>query len=191
MLALLGFKLPGILNAKMLSLLVLKKTAIILGLNDRKKLMEKENLIAIKEECRGFLMAHKLAVISTASKDGALASATMMYFFDEDWNFYFITRQRTRKFKNLMENPNISMVVGTELAPGTVQINGRAEWLKEEGLEFVGKITLDKDLKDLYYGSFLMLEGDDFAVMKVRIDWMRYLHLDLATKKENYYQIIG
>ncbi len=82
------------------------------------------------------------------------------------------------------------MVIGTELAPGTVQLNGEAEWLKGEGLPYLDKITIDPDLKNLYYGPFLKLEGKDFAVFKVKPNWLRYLRLDLVTEKEDYYQII-
>lgn len=145
----------------------------------------------LKEEAIGFLKFHKLAVVSTISKEGMPESATVMFFVDEDLNLYFLTHQSTRKFRNLKDNKNIGIVVGTELAPGTIQIQGEAQWLENEGLDFVEKMSVDKELKELYYGPFLALEGKDFAVFKVKINWMRYLHLDLATNKENYYQIIG
>ena len=149
-----------------------------------------DNFQALKEEVRGFLKAHKLATISTVSPEGIPVAAIVMFFFDEEFNFYFITRRSTRKFNNLQANKNVAFVVGTELAPGTVQANGIAEFLPDEGLDFVDKIGMGTEMHDLYYGPFLQLAGKDFAVFKVKINWLRYLHLDLATGKENYYQII-
>lgn len=191
MLHVIGFKLIGIFGAKFLTSIFLKSGMAFMGTADQDRLMEKENFVAIKESCLGFLRAHKLAVVSTISEGGIPTAATVMFFIDESWNIYFITRQNTRKFKNLMKNENVAMVVGTELAPGTVQINGVAKWLEGEGLDFVEKITLDQDLKNLYYGPFLNLEGKDFAVFKVEVSWLRYLYLNLKTQKEDYYQIIG
>ncbi len=102
----------------------------------------------------------------------------------------FVTRRHTRKFENLMENKNVAIVVGTVPAATTVQINGVAELMGAEGEEFLKKLTENPDLKEFYYGPFLGISGIDFAVFKVKINWLRYLYLDTETMREEYYQII-
>ena len=74
-----------------------------------------------KQGALKFLKEKQLAVVSTVSAEGKPESATVLYFIDDDFNFYFITRRNTRKFGNLQStNNNVAIVVGTELAPVTV-----------------------------------------------------------------------
>ena len=89
-----------------------------------------------------------------------------------------------------MENKNVAIVVGTVPAATTAQINGVAELMGAEGEEFLKKLTENPGLKEFYYGPFLGISGIDFAVFKVKINWLRYLYLDTETMREEYYQII-
>ncbi len=144
-----------------------------------------------KQEALKFLKEKVLAVVSTVSPTGKLESATVMYFVDDEFNFYFVTRLNTRKSDNLRTNSNIAVVVGTELAPVTVQIEGTAELINNEG----GKILMDEiakrpQIQGLYFGPFLRLEGVNFGAYKVKINWLRWLSIDPETGEENYSQII-
>lgn len=147
---------------------------------------------SIKRQALEFLKNKEIAVISTVSENNEPTAATILFSVDDDFNFYFITRRQTRKFKNLQINKNIAIVVGTELEPGTIQIQGEAQLLKEnEAEKFIKEMTKNKkDLLDLYSGPFLSISGIDFAIFKVKINWMRYLKLDLEEMKEEYHQII-
>ena len=89
-----------------------------------------------------------------------------------------------------MENKNVAVVVGTVPAATTVQFNGVAELMGAEGEDFLKKLAEHTSLKEFYYGPFLGIAGIDFAVFKVKINWLRYLYLDTETMKEEYYQII-
>ena len=75
-----------------------------------------------KQEILKFLKEKELAVVSTVSAASKPESATVIYFIDDELNFYFVTRRNTRKFENLQLNNNVAIVVGTELMPVTVQI---------------------------------------------------------------------
>ena len=144
-----------------------------------------------KQEVLKFLKEKELAVVSTVSAASKPESATVIYFIDDEFNFYFITRRNTRKFENLQLNKNVALVVGTELMPITVQIEGTAELITgEKGEALVTEIAKRPQIQSLYFGPFLELKGIDFAAFKVKINWLRWLSIDPETGKEDYSQII-
>lgn len=148
-----------------------------------------------------FLKEKDLSVISTVSPTGKPESATVIYFIDDDLNFYFVTRHNTRKFRNLQSNKNVAIVVGVELKPVTVQIEGTAELVSDEKGKslLMAEIIKRPQIKSLYFGPFLELDKDpvfkldkdgDFAGYKVKINWLRWLSIDPETGREEYLQVI-
>ena len=138
-----------------------------------------------------FLRKNVLCVISTVTETNKPEAAVSVFMTDNDFNFYFITREHTRKFGNLKKNHNIAIVVGLKAEPFTVQAEGEAEYVSGEARHlFMNEFAKRKDLQDMYTGPFLSMPGTDFAIFKVNIDWLRYLELDVQTGKETYYQII-
>lgn len=151
--------------------------------------MEKNE--AMKQEALDFLKQHIIAVVATTDEDHQPNAATVLYHIDDNMNLFFMTRKQTRKYKNIKRNGRIAVVVGMGDGQGTIQAEGEAEVL-ENGLEaFFAEVQRNKALKDLYYGPFLMLPGADLAVVRMRMDWMRYLHVNTDTQAEEYYRIIG
>lgn len=147
-----------------------------------------------KNKAKEFLLKNKLCVIATVSPDGKPSAATTLFMLDGEFDFYFITRRSTRKFKNLEKNKSIAVVFGVELVPFTVQGEGEAELLEGKlHEEFLGYFVKRPELQDLYFdfGPFLSLPGLDFAVFKVNMNWLRCLKIDPKTGKEEYCQLIG
>lgn len=138
-----------------------------------------------------FAQAHKLAVVSTVAPNGVPESAMMLFSIDDNFDFYFITRNDSRKVQNLQTNKNVSVVIGTELSPSTLQMTGIALAVPpKEQKAFVEKLQKNSDLNALYYGPFLNIAGINFTLYKVTMSWARWLALDLGNLKEAYYQII-
>ncbi|AKM78683.1 TPA: hypothetical protein DDZ49_02475 [Candidatus Wolfebacteria bacterium] len=151
--------------------------------------MEKNE--SMKQEALDFLKQHVIAVVATTDEDHKPNAATVLYHIDDDMNLFFMTRKQTRKYANIRRNGRIAVVVGTGDGPGTIQAEGEASVI-EDGLEkFFAEVKENKMLKELYYGPFLLLPGADLAVVRIRLDWMRYLHLNTDTQTEEYYRIIG
>ena len=149
-----------------------------------------EKLEDVVKKAKDFLIQNKLCVISTVSLTGKPESAVCIYMSNENFDFYFVTRQQTRKFENLKNNKNVAIVVGTVAAPETIQIEGEVELVSGKKNEFIETLVGRADLEELYYGPFLLTKGANFAIFKVKIKWLRYLHLNLKTFKEEYHQII-
>jgi len=152
--------------------------------------METEQL---KVKVLDYLRHKQLAVIATASIKGEPEAATIGYFIDDNFDFYFITRRQSRKFKNLIENRMAAIVVGTELAPTTVQMQGTAHLLEDGKEELEKKLKNNPDIEAIYFytGPFSKLKGMDYAMFKVVPYWLRWMDLDLETGEEKYHQLFS
>ena len=145
----------------------------------------------IVKDALTFAQKKKLAVISTVAPSGIPESAMVLFYLDDNFNFYFITRSDSRKVDNLMTNKNVSVVIGTELGVSTLQMSGIADSVSGSGQkEFIENLAKNADLSALFYGPFLNIAGINFTLYKVKINWARWLTLDVAHLKEVYYQII-
>lgn len=136
-----------------------------------------------------YIKNHDLAVVSTVNEKHKPQAATVGYFFDEDNTFYFMTRTSTRKVANIKANPNVAIVVGTMMSPNTVQMEGEAQILNSGQDEFKALLVKFAGLKILYNGPFLKLEGIDFVIIKVKINWLRWLDYNNLTHKEEFFQL--
>ena len=86
--------------------------------------MDKE----FKEKIISFLGFQKsrLGVISTVNEESKPESAFVYYAFDENLNIYFVTKDSSRKFKNIVKNKNVAFAMATENPPQTLQMEGVA-----------------------------------------------------------------
>lgn len=79
-----------------------------------------------KEDVLKFLKGSGLCVLATADKSGKPIAATMAYAVDDEINIYLETSVKSRKYKNLIGNPYVAIVVGVANDKPTVQIDGKA-----------------------------------------------------------------
>ena len=82
-----------------------------------------------KKFIKKWLKEHKYCVLSTSYEDNPW-SATVNYMVDDDFNIYISTSPDSLKFKNLLQNPTVSLVIDEQTKEGTLQIQGVAEFLK-------------------------------------------------------------
>ena len=82
-----------------------------------------------KEFIKKWLKEHKYCVLVTSYKDNPWA-ATVNYSVEDDFNIYISTSPDSLKFKNLLRNPIVSLVIDDQTREGTLQIQGIAEFLK-------------------------------------------------------------
>ncbi len=84
-----------------------------------------------KELIKKWLKEHKHCVLATSYEDRPWA-ATVNYIVDDDFNIYISTNPDSLKFKNLLNNQTVSLVIDDQTREGTLQIQGIAEFLKPE-----------------------------------------------------------
>ena len=67
-------------------------------------------------------------VVSSVNPEGQPHAALVYFIFDRDaFELYFMTKDTTRKFKNIQVNNKVAAVIGTKDEAATVQIEGTAE----------------------------------------------------------------
>ncbi len=114
-----------------------------------------------------FLKSNDHCVLSTSSDDRP-QSALMGFGISEDLDFIFGTSNKSRKYNNIQNNSNVSIVVGFDQGK-TVQCEGIAELLEGEELDKYKNIyfTLRPSVKK--YESL-----PDQVYFKVKLNWLRY-----------------
>lgn len=160
--------------------------------------MNDQDRKAIKQEVLAYLRANFIAVLATCRPDGHPHASTVYFWIDDDWKVFFMTRRSTRKFADIQVNPRIAMVVGAEFSPHTVQMQGTAVWLQEPEYmrDFLERMLAHKNIDHLYHGDFLpknpfpQLKGEDYAMFRVDIDWLRWMDLSDDRKELHYHVVI-
>lgn len=79
-----------------------------------------------------FLKHQTSGVLATADSAANPYAAVVYYLFEDDFTLLFGTKRETQKYKNMEENPRVSVVVYDEPTQTTVQITGRIEFIEDE-----------------------------------------------------------
>src|SRR5437016_2406285 len=116
-----------------------------------------------------FISRHKLAVISSISPEHIPQSALVGFAVTPDLKIIFDTLTESRKYQNLVLNPNISAVIGWE-KEATIQMEGKAFIPDGEELE---------ELKRIYYQAYphgwqRSTNGPDITYFAIKPEWIRY-----------------
>ena len=122
-----------------------------------------------KEILYDFMRQHKLAVVSTVASDGKPESALVGVAVSGELEIIFDTVNTSRKYKNILRNPNVAVVIGWE-DETTVQFEGIATELA--GPE-------DDHYRELYYEAYP--DGRDRAA-----NWAGLVHFKVAPKWLRY-----
>ncbi len=139
-----------------------------------------------------FLKDHKTAVVATASRAGEPEAATLFYAIDDDFTFNFITDSKSRKFRNLKENPHVAIVVGTGEDIRTVQCGGHAETVDylrdtDRAEKIIKKVHANSKLHGAPPALPVLINPDvELAVFIVKPEWMSMLNLEYEKDPEGY-----
>lgn len=149
----------------------------------------------LKQDAIAFINEHKLGVIATVNAERKPECATVHYFFDEEnWVIYIVTRSGSRKYQNILQNPNVAFVIGTAMGHQTLQIEGTAHVNTDaETNEFIKRpnvLNLVEYMVGNEHDPFFDSTGSDYKIFHIRVSWARIMFFDNATKKEFFEQII-
>ena len=83
-----------------------------------------------------FLSSQRLGVIATLSFQDKSPEVAMVYYaIDENFNIFILTSKKSRKFQNIIKNKKVAFLVGQEVDPVVIQMEG------------VASIVVDPDIK--------------------------------------------
>jgi len=115
----------------------------------------------------------KLAVVSTINKDGKPQSAVVEFSETDKLEIIFDTFCTSRKYKNLLNKKDVSIVIGWD-DDITVQCDGVAKELSGKELEEAKKIHVKK-----LPGSAKFTTMSDIRFFKIVPKWIRYSDLSV------------
>src|SRR3989338_939383 len=119
-----------------------------------------------QEKVRHFLEQQRFAVLSTVTPEYASESAVVEFSKGEGFQLVFDTLPAFRKYKNLKNNPLVSVVIGSE--PMSVQYEGVAVELMGEERE---------KARTVHFGRFpeaKKFEEQGLVFFKIVPKWLRY-----------------
>lgn len=120
------------------------------------------------------VMDQDLGVVSTMGGYGQPQAASLYFIFDSALNIYFITRESSRKYKNIKRNPRVAFVVSSENPPQTVQLEGEAQEVTDphEMTEYFTKLVTMASEKNVM-PPVSQIEDGRMIFMKIVTDWAR------------------
>ena len=119
-----------------------------------------------KETIGNLINQSQLAVLSTVTPENTSESAVIEFSIGDNFELIFDTLPISRKYKNLKDNQNVSVVIGWE--PATVQYEGIV--IEPDGKE-LGKC------KRIHFHKFpdaVKFEKFDMKFFKIIPKWIRY-----------------
>lgn len=146
-----------------------------------------------KTQLLEFINGKSIAVVSTVTPQNKPMSATVYFVVDDNLNFYFTTKTFSRKYRNILENPNVSMVVGTDNEPVTAQIEGVAQKINDKS-EFDRFFVKFHEIfsKNSYVAPIFQLSPVDntLVMFKITPNFIRWLDLRGDKVDNDFVQII-
>lgn len=122
-----------------------------------------------KKKVLEILKKNSLCVLSTSSIKGKSQSAVMESVVKDDLTILFNTEITTRKYKNVQENEQVSIVFGGWSNDPTIQIDGIARELagQEEVKAKEYMLSVNPELKEYFNDEMGMF-------IEVKPIWVRY-----------------
>ena len=122
-----------------------------------------------KEFLYNFIKQYNLAVISTLSKDNKPEAALVGFAVSQDLEIVFDTVKTSRKYKNILQNPSVAVVIGWDNET-TVQYEGAATELGRDDAAYYKEIYFEV-YKD---GRERAETWPHIAHFKITPNWIRY-----------------
>lgn len=157
----------------------------------------RQRLELARRDALAFLREQNIGVLATTFEGQPFASA-VYYVVDDDFNFYFATRQNTAKHANVAINPHVAFVVGSGPEHISVQVRGTAKVLSgKERAKIRGELRRQKSKGDITSYPLKSMEpfaGADDVIVKTTPTEVQFFNLDCArypnSLSRNYYTLV-
>jgi general stress protein 26 len=126
-----------------------------------------------------FIKSNRLTVISTIDVENNKPESAVIAFAEKDnLDLIFGTSNKSRKYKNLQANKNVSFVIGWTDEFGTVQYEGVATELSDDEVLEHGRILGNKNE---LAKAFLTREDQRYFLVKPT--WIRFTNKSMKPKE--------
>lgn len=135
------------------------------------KTSQKNNLLT-------FLRCHHVAAIATVKKGNYAHASTIYYYSDMNFTFYFATKNKTLKFRNIADNKSVGLVISDEKNMQTVQVEGNAYNITDENdlaqaIKNVAVVSLGRD-KNIDEIPISQIQHGQLLLFKIIPTWICY-----------------
>jgi len=127
-----------------------------------------------------FLKSNRLAALATISSQENTPQASLIYYLtDENFHIYIVTSKESRKFKNITKNNKVALVVGQEMDPVVIQLEGTVEMVEDKSKihELSSRYleVANKNTKTLNWPPVMKLSvGDGYVIVEVTITHFKF-----------------
>jgi general stress protein 26 len=131
----------------------------------------------IRQSAQDFLNKHPMAILSTVSPDGQPWGAAIYYYADEDFNFFFVTREQTLKYQNIINTPKVALTIADPDTQTTVQAAGTISQIPSKDIMDVvfKKLAAIKPRKDVnWIPPVIKVHEGDWMVLTMKPDTLQY-----------------
>lgn len=140
-----------------------------------------------KQEVLDFLRSQYIMSVAVA-EDNKPSSSILLYYVDDEFNFFFATHRSSHKAQKLLKNPSISMSIW-EHKNMMVQVDGVASELSndQDKLAIIDRLAESVMKGQNFWPPLLRIGGQDYIVFKIKPTWIRKLDLkrDTMTQMES------
>jgi general stress protein 26 len=144
-----------------------------------------------KEKAKQFLLEHPMAIVSTVGEDHKPHAAAIFYIVDEEFNFYFITRTETQKYKDMLAKPNSAFTVADVGSQLTIQGSGELNVVRNDALieTVYKKLARLRPLSDSdWLPPIIKLRKGHYVIIKFKPTWLRIAdYLTQQKTSANYF----
>ena len=78
-----------------------------------------------------FLKANPIGVLSTVNRSGQPHGSVIYYSIDENFTVSLLTKSKTRKYQNIVTNPEVVITIYEPSSQTTAEITGKAHQVKD------------------------------------------------------------
>ncbi len=134
-----------------------------------------------KKGVQSFLQSQFIMNVATIS-DNKPHESVLLYFMNDDFQFFFVTHKETYKAKNLLKNPAVSLAVWKH-GEMMVQADGTAEDVTatEDAATIMDKLADAATNDEHFWPPLFRIGGDAYIIFKITPTWMRALDLQSNT----------
>ena len=155
-----------------------------------------------KKDVYLFLKQNKSALISTINLENAPEGATIYYGVDKNFNFYFITSDKTRKYANLKRNPKAALTISDDYRLTTVQLEGVVEEvhsvkINSNSIKLLTEAltpTIRQTIAHIWdpIPPIMKMENGRIVIFKLKPYWLRWANFNEPVDKVqgHYFKLI-
>lgn len=136
-----------------------------------------------------FFVHHPLGVLSTLGESGDIETASIYFAIDDKYNCYFVTKDSTRKYKNIIDRRQATLTVFEENILMFGEVRGRAEAVDNTD-EAVAKMTLLQDTiasrkAEYWVPPVSQIQTGNFLVMKLVPESVTFINYSTSETAEH------